>query len=325
MLARTTQSPPGKPLRSGFTLIEVLIVMTIIGILAALILPAVNRARMRAQIARVQAELESIKASITDFNIRFKNNPPSSVTLYEAPAGWATDALSRRTIKTLWPQFDFSVSRDVNGDGDFTDTFAMEGSECLVFFLGGMIDGTSGAFRGFSKNPGNPLVLDNGTRDGPFFEFLGGIDPATKTPTGRITDSDGDSLPEYLDPLASQTQPIVYLSSNGGLGYRATDDDSINPYYRDGARRDPYHADGFQLISPGFDFAYGSGGPLETEDANGNGILDGDSTPNNGVFTEDLNDNGFLETSRSQMLTGLRQAEQDNITNFHTGQLRDGD
>lgn len=323
MLARPQRCPSNTSNRHGFTLIEVLIVIVIIGILASLILPAVNRARMRAQIARVQSELESMKASITDFNIRFKNNPPSRVTLYEAPAGWATDALSRRAIKSLWPQFDFSVSRDINGDLDSTDIFAMEGSECLVFFLGGMIDGTSGAFRGFSKNPGNPLALDNGTRDGPFFEFLGGIDPVTKTPTGRIIDSDGDSLPEYLDPLASQTQPIVYLSSNGGLGYNATDDDSIAPYYRDGARRDPYNSDGFQLISPGFDFTYGSGGPLETEDANGNGVLDGDSTANNGIFTEDLNDNGVLDTSRSQMLTNIRQGEQDNITNFHTGQLRD--
>ena len=67
MLARQPRTEIHEPKRSGFTLIEVLIVIVIIGILAALILPAVNRARMRAQIARVQSELESIKASITDF------------------------------------------------------------------------------------------------------------------------------------------------------------------------------------------------------------------------------------------------------------------
>jgi general secretion pathway protein G len=314
MLARQQSTQTTKPARSGFTLIEVLIVIVIIGILAALILPAVNHARMRAQIARVQSELESIKASITDFKVRFKNDPPSSVTLYEAPAGWASDALSRRTIKTLWPQFDFSVSRKINTDPDMTDTFTLEGSECLVFFLGGMIDGTSGAFRGFSKNPANPLALDNGTRDGPFFEFLGGVNPTTGAPIGRIIDSDGDSLPEYVDALASQTQPIVYLSSNSGLGYRASDDDSIAPYYRDGARRAPFNADSFQLISPGFDFGYGTGGPLETEDSNGNGTLDAG---------EDTNGNGILDKSRSQIMTGSRTAEQDNITNFHSGQLGD--
>jgi prepilin-type N-terminal cleavage/methylation domain-containing protein len=314
MLARRQSTQTTKPARSGFTLIEVLIVIVIIGILAALILPAVNRARMRAQIARVQSEFESIKASITDFKVRFKNHPPSSVKLHEAPAGWASDALSRRTIKTLWPQFDFSISRKINTDSDMTDTFELEGSECLVFFLGGMIDGTSGAFRGFSKNPANPLAIDNGTRDGPFFEFLGGVNPTTKAPTGRIIDSDGDKLPEYVDALASQTQPIVYLSSNGGLGYRALDDDSIDPYYRDGARRTPFNADSFQLISPGFDFDYGTGGTLETEDSNGNGTLDA---------AEDTNGNGILDKTRSQILTGGRAAEQDNITNFHSGQLGD--
>lgn len=300
--------------RHAFTLVELMIVLVIIGILAALILPAVQSARVTARIAQVSAELRSIEASITEFKVRFKKNPPSSVVIHEDPTSWANDALNRRTIQGLWPQFNFSLSRDINGDGDTSDSLTLEGSECLVFFLGGMIDGQSGAFRGFSKNAANPLAIDNGTRDGPYYEFNGGIDPTTKQPTGRIVDTDADTLPEYLDSLPSQNLPIVYLSSNGGLGYRAADDDSIIPYYRDGAKQQAYNNDGFQLISPGPDAAYGSGGALDTEDTNGNGTLDAG---------EDTNGNGILDAERSRVLTGTRESERDNITNFHSGRLGD--
>jgi len=314
------QSQHGK--QTAFTLVEIMIVLVIVAILAALILPAVQNAMVTARISQVSSEFQSISASITEFKTRFKTEPPSSIRLHEAPSGtattpptnWATDALSRRTIKGIWPQFDFSVSRDINGDGDLTDTFTLEGSECLVFFLGGMVDGSSGAFRGFSKNPANPLAIDNGTRDGPFYEFDGGIDPTTKQPTGRLVDTDGDTLPEYLDSLPSQSQPIVYFSSNGGNGYRITDDDSIAPYYRDGGKKQAYNNDGFQLISPGPDAAYGTGGPLDSEDIDGNNTLDSG---------EDTNGNGDLDTERDRVLTGTREPEQDNITNFHSGRLGD--
>ena len=284
------QRPAIRPARAAFSLVEILIVISILGILAALLLPAINSARRTARVAEVQSEFESIKASITAFNTRFKKDPPSYIQIYEAPADWAADALSRRKVKELWPQFDFTLARDINGDSDSTDDFELEGSECLVFFLGGMVDSTSGAFRGFSKNPSNPLVVDNGQRDGPFYEFEGGLNPSTRQPTGRLIDTDADSLPEYVDSLPSQTLPIIYFSSYDGAGYRPADDDSIGPYYRDAARKQAYNSDGFQLISPGLDGEYGVGGVLDSEDANGNGSLD---------TGEDSNGNGTLDTSRT--------------------------
>ena len=284
--------------RSAFTLIEIMVVLVIIAILAGLLLTAFGPARQRARETQVVAEMQSLKAAITAFKTDFKMEPPSSIVVSESVAGWATLPVDRALLKRLWPSFNFGVPRDFNGDGDTTDVIALDGAECLVFFLGGMVDigpGTNntGALRGFSKNPGNPFAIDNGTRQGPFHEFEGGIDPTTKQPLGRLVDTDGDTFPEYLDSLPSQTQPIVYFSSYDGTGYRTDNTEDANgngmldtgedkngngrldhrmqyAYFTDAARKSPYNASGYQLISPGQDATYGVGGHLDPTQFSGN-------------------------------------------------------
>lgn len=299
--------------RFGFSLIELMIVLVIIGILAALILPALGSARRTAQIARVQSDMESLKASITQFKVRYGVDPPSSVTLYPPGTAWS-NAQSRALIKRIWPQFDFDNSGGLNVAAfSGATSMTLTGAECLTFFLGG-IRGASGALIGFSKNPRLPFT-EGGSRDGPFFEFDGGYDTSSSKWTGRLVDLNGNDVPEYLDPLTSQTKPYLYFSSYGGTGYRA-DNGSVLAYFKDGNQANPYKADSFQLISPGFDFEYGKGGVLDNEDKNANGTLDAG---------EDTNGNTTLDTKTAQILSGTRVAEQDNITNFHTGELGDKD
>jgi prepilin-type N-terminal cleavage/methylation domain-containing protein len=284
MLARKRRPRVSDHKRIGFTLIEILIVLVIIGILAALILPAVNRARMAVRIVEVNNEMNKIKTSITQFKVTYGVEPPSSITIHEFAAGWAGDPRSRRYVKQIWPQFDFTKPRLFNPDTDSLDSIALDGSECLVFFLGGMVDNTSGALRGFSKNPRDPFIVDNGSRAGPFFEFKGGFSGGA--PIGRLVDTDGDGAPEYLDTLPSQINPYVYFSSYDGAGYGPdnTEDTNLNgaldpgedknlngtldermkrPYFKDAAFKVPYHTDSFQIISPGVDFEYGNGGHFD--------------------------------------------------------------
>ena len=305
--------------RTAFTLIELLMVLVIIAVLAALILPALSSARRSATRAAVQSDMESIGASITQFKVRFGMEPPSSITLFAPGTAWS-HAPSRALIKRMWPQFDFNTSGGLNAAAfpSGATSLTLNGSECLTFFLGG-IRGSSGALIGFSKNPRAPFTED-GSRDGPFFEFKGGYDNTAAAWTGRLVDNfPANGVPEYLDSIPSQSRPLLYFSSYGGTGYRA-DNGSVAAYFKDGSLRNPYKADSFQLISPGFDFEYGKGGTLDNEDMNGDGILQ-TTPPNN----EDVNGNGVLDTKTSQVLSGTRAFEKDNITNFHTGELGDKD
>lgn len=238
--------------RTAFTMVELVIVIAIIAILMAFLLPAVGRAITTARNATVVTEIKNLENGINQFKLKYGVDPPSRFVLYEQGTGgtapkWDDDGardLLRRTsvafIRQAWPNFDFTLDRDFNGDGDSDDFVVMGGAECLLFFLGGMNAtedaagnqistpngpvGTGTPVKwlplGFSTDPANPFIR-TGTRVGPFYEF--DSDRIINVSTAANRD-----MPEYIDPLPSQQFPYLYVSSNGGRGYTTTLDGSGN-------------------------------------------------------------------------------------------------
>lgn len=254
--------------RAAFTLVELLIVVTIIAVLAGLLLPVIGSAQRRAQTARTLSEIHALETAITQFRSRYGVYPPSRIHLRENGNYGNLATLGPVPTRTweylarIWPRLDRNKQVDFDGDGvvnAVNSEVRLNGSECLVFFLGGMPmpyvpDGSGGeellsiarqsnpglslddvstrGLDGFCQNDPLPFtrstdLLANGLpvpmrdkRHTTLFEF----DPA------RLSDVDLDGCWEYyppgIDPPKGgafdprlQPHPYVYLSGYDGKGY----------------------------------------------------------------------------------------------------------
>lgn len=85
----------------GFTLIELLVVIAIIGTLASVVLASLNTARVKASVAKAQAEVRMLHQSLVRYNIDTNSWPATCNnidTLAEWNASWSDDYFS--TIST---------------------------------------------------------------------------------------------------------------------------------------------------------------------------------------------------------------------------------
>jgi general secretion pathway protein G len=155
-------------------MIEILVVIVIIGMLAALLLPAINGAIRRAREASTGSEINLLAQSVASFKSKFGDFPPSRILLvengnYTTLMTTATSAgpiaadisvaqLAQRSIAGLrkfWPRIAISTNGtnplipngkgaltgyyDFNGNGTLDTTpYILDGRECLTFFLGGV-------------------------------------------------------------------------------------------------------------------------------------------------------------------------------------------
>lgn len=117
-----------KPGRSGFTLIELLVVISIIALLAALLLPAITKAREAARSAQCKANLKNIGVGLYKFSTR-------------APGGdFCTGAYDYRRdgcVDTIGWVADLVNSGEANLQESLDPSNPLKGSEKLNDLLGG--------------------------------------------------------------------------------------------------------------------------------------------------------------------------------------------
>ncbi len=267
------QRSPGP--RRGFTLIEMLTVVVIIGILASLVTGAVIRARVKARVLIIGIEISQLDAALKAYKQKHNGYPPDFSAI-NTPQGKAavlrhlSKAFPRYTpdgadVDAKWTYFADQV-RTASG----LEVNNLDPSSALVFWLGGLPD-RPGSRRliGFSANPRNPFG-NSASRIAPLFEF----DP------GRLKLDDDGVLRYYPDTGGSgENAPYVYFRA-GNRGYNdhpgfssATHTewgstrpclDTRVPLDSAGTTFDWANRDSFQIRAAGLDGVFGLGREFPT-------------------------------------------------------------
>jgi prepilin-type N-terminal cleavage/methylation domain-containing protein len=102
------KTEPRHRLSAGFTLVELLTVIAIIGILAGMLLPTLGIAKTKAQVARAKQEMQTIVTAVNQYNATYSRMPGSRFA-YEAVRDTCPDftygtaqRAGRALSPTLW-------------------------------------------------------------------------------------------------------------------------------------------------------------------------------------------------------------------------------
>lgn len=133
--------------RGGFTLVEILVVIVIIGILAAIAIPAVNQAVTRGKNAAMKLEVNGLDQAVNQYNDRYGDFPPD----------FSSFAIVQSHYRKAFPRIGLNDSRllfFLLHDSGIFQAARMDRAEALVWALNGFSDNVQRPFTG----PGGPLV-----------------------------------------------------------------------------------------------------------------------------------------------------------------------
>ena len=290
----TSDCRAGSRRRGGFTLVELIVVMAIIGLLAAILIPTIRAAMIAAKVTAIAADLADLDIALDEFKDKWGEYPPD----------FSDRNLLIRQVQKAWPRITTNELRLFlavayhRGAGITGPQWEIDPAEALVFWLGGFSEDQLHPFTG----PGGPFSSTERNADNAFFPFdadalsesgqvvtyeVEFVDAAGGNQTFRFNarESNDDSLLHGLqnDPfpvvMTRGTQlPVVYLDSHSYANTVYPPHGYTNSIVTGDAH--PYLSDrplvnggfewinprSFQLISAGLDEDFGGHGA----DASGN-------------------------------------------------------
>ena len=110
--------------RTGFTLVEILIVVVILGILAAIVIPQFSGATQDAQAGNLKAQLASIQSQIELYRARNQSNHPFATANWDRMVPPVEDYMKSRPVNPASTFADkTSISTGTSGTGSATTSW----------------------------------------------------------------------------------------------------------------------------------------------------------------------------------------------------------
>ena len=286
-------SPARRAGRGGFTLTELLVVISIIAVLAALGTVGVLRALDTAKQTRIKTELDSLDLALRAYKEKYGSYPPCDLT-NSGPA-----SALRQHVARAFPRYNIA-----NLAGDLAlavDTTVFRPDQALVFWL-----------QGFNPDPANPFVtpapnnyaITGGSAGSvtiklaPLFDFDKSrlfVVPTSPAPTASVASyfpagvkADATGAPylyweagsSVINPASTTTSsygkivtptPTVTPNTFNSAGTLFTNAGTAMPYWADtinagvvSPNENWVNIDSFQLIASGMDGKYGVAGATTT-------------------------------------------------------------
>ena len=233
----------------GFTLVELLVVIVIIGLLAGAILAGANSARLKAKRAVIRAEIELLDKALTEYKNQYGAFPPDFWgTAAAYPAGVRIPARLAviRHLRRAFPRYPISGATVDDQFNNFADDVQQscgldprrfDPPAALAFWLGGIPERIPTLPTGGTGTP--PIVLDNWTPAGfhtdpahPFRPGLPRTEPFHPFDVERFGDvrlhGDDDTIAQQLryypqGIVGERNAPFVYFRAqrlgNGRFEY----------------------------------------------------------------------------------------------------------
>lgn len=226
---RAVAMSPQNRNRRGFTLVEILVVIVIIGILAAIAIPAISIAVTRAKTAAMKLELTGIDAAVEKYQEQFGDFPPD----------FSDYGVVLRHYRRIFPRMSnndqmllFNLLHD--GAGVF-QAAQMDRAEALVWTLNGYSDNPQRPFTG----PGGPLVwVGDGTTN---YTDTSVTDAERQTPVNfQISNDHPNALYEFTPDLLTVSTVNASLPLTGANRYVSTDDGDLFPTYQVDLEKGPF-------------------------------------------------------------------------------------
>jgi prepilin-type N-terminal cleavage/methylation domain-containing protein/prepilin-type processing-associated H-X9-DG protein len=195
--------------RPAFTLVELLVVIAIIGILIALLLPAVQAAREAARRSQCTNNLKQLSLACHNYHDTYKSLPAGTIQgRRPGPTwGWAVAVMPFSEQKGLYDQMDPSV--------DLRDAYGARGAGLTDLFLTPLTAYLC---------PSAPNASDLNTHDRRDLEIIGNIDVAT----ANYAACHGLRFPHLTIHPQDDPRGLFYL--NSWLKFRDITDGTSNTF-----------------------------------------------------------------------------------------------